>query len=204
MLILRKLMTEILLKGINLLEKKIRAELIRDHLVSKGLNRCVCFSCGHSAGLLEAEGLNVVYIGEKGILKPNKWFTPEEIQKVFNGLFDATSGNLNDSIMGQIAIRLREIKKRQELYSLFEKNPYFDLNSIDRFDPDNNTYLIPTGSGETIICLTLAFPQTRFVPIRVQGVSSTEFQEGYPLNPRLLQNFGTYTDRILPTYSQPK
>jgi hypothetical protein len=193
-------MAEIFLRGINLLEKTLRAEIINDYLTSQRTRRCVCFSCGNSARLLRDTGLDVVYIGEKGILKPNKWFSKQEIQSTFNGLFDATSGNLNEHLMEKVAVELKRVlsdsSEIERFCYLFKENHFFDEDTIRRFNPQQGEYLIPTGSGETILCLKYAFPQLTFIPIRIRGNLNTEFHEGYSLNPRLLKHFGSYGKEI--------
>jgi len=144
---------------INLWQKKIRSTVIAEYLLSINTNKCVCFSCGNSALFLKEAGLNVVYVGEKASLIPSKWFTFNEISNYFNGLFDATSGHLPFPLM----IRISELmKKEMPIYK----------GKTD----------ILTGSGETIICLKLAYPNVNFKPIREENNPATEFNVNAPLN----------------------
>jgi hypothetical protein len=194
-------MEGVFLKGINLVEKTIRARVIAEYLAVSGINRCVCFSCGNSARLLKGMGLDVIHIGEGGDLKPIRWFSLEDIQKTFNGLFDATSGNLPDNLMCRIADELRktweDTRTRQRLFSSLEGERFFDYSSMERFNPDSKgTYLIPTGSGETITCLQLAFPSLKLIPVRIRGNPNTELHEGYSLNSSLIEKFGSYGDCV--------
>lgn len=121
----------------NLLEKRIRAKVVKEYLDNLGSNRCVCFTSGNCSKELKKLGLNVIAIGNEQDLSPNKWFEFIEIGKF--GYFDATSGHLPLPLMLDIAKRL---KKR------IKKLP--------------KKVIIATGSGETLVCLKLAFPETEF------------------------------------------
>jgi hypothetical protein len=46
---------------------------------------------------------------------------------------------------------------------------------------ENNFYFVPTGSGETIIELRLAFPETHFIALYNYSRGS-QFEEQAPLN----------------------
>ena len=147
---------------INLHIKRVRAEVIRKHLHSIGTNKCVCFTCGNARKALEKAGLDVVGVGNNEKLKPNKWFSYSEIQNTFNR-FDATSGHLPLPIMNKIATELQQ-------YCF--KNGWID---------NKEEYLIPTGSGESIVLMNMAFPEVTFYPIR-EGTPETEFSKQAPLN----------------------
>lgn len=121
--------------------KRIRAQVIKEYMRGR-YDRAVCFSCGNAARELEAAGVNVLHIGEKGDLVPTRWFTPREIAAAFDGYFDATSGHLPTDLMITLS----------EAY----KNYFKEL-------PD--TVYLPTGSGETLVCLKLAFPDTDFIAV---------------------------------------
>jgi hypothetical protein len=142
---------------INLWQKALRAQVIKEHLGALGTNKCVCFSCGNAARALVEVGLNVVYVGNNAPLAPNRWFTYTEIAKTF-GLFDATSGHLPMPLMMAIAAKMVESMPAWE-----------------------GTKQISTGSGETIVCLKLAYPNIRFVPKRY-ATAETAFNIGAPLN----------------------
>jgi len=143
---------------VNLLEKKIRAEVVKEYLNYFGINECVCFTCGNSGKFLKKVGLNVITVGENEFLKPARWFEYEEISNTFKS-FNATSGYLNIVLMNRIAEKIREV-----------------IGELDE-----NNYLIPTGSGETLFALFLAYPDKRFYPLRL-GTPETRFDEGNPLN----------------------
>jgi hypothetical protein len=147
------------LKSINLLQKKIRAKVIKKYLNGSGINKCVCFSSGNAATELKAVGLDVVHVGTRGDLMPLKWFSFGEVAKSFNGLFDATSGHLPFPMLVEIAWQIK--------------------NEIHNWDKKN--VKIETGSGETLVCLSLAFPDIVFEP--VYGKSGpTEFNKLAPMN----------------------
>tara|TARA_Y100000296_G_C5072436_1_gene205617 strand:+ start:22 stop:522 length:501 start_codon:yes stop_codon:yes gene_type:complete len=157
----------------NILEKKLRSEIIKKHLNSIGKNKCVCFTCGNSSKYLREEGIDVLSIGEKEDLIPNKWFSYTEIQKYFNNLFDATSGHLPIPFMKDISLKL------------FDKlgGGYFNYKK---------DYDIKTGSGETIICLKMAYPHINFKPVRLKGFAPTKFNKGASLNNLLYAMFGNF------------
>lgn len=134
--------------------KQARSKIIKEY-TDKPL---VCLTCGNSATNLEKQGLKVIHIGENGTLTPNKWFTQKEIKQYFPNHFDTTSGHLNMELMNKIST---EYKKQ--------------LKTLP-----NKIYL-PTGSGETLICLKLAFPQTKI--IAVYNINKeTQYHPEAPLN----------------------
>lgn len=143
---------------VNLLEKRIRAEIIREHLDAIGQHRCVCFTCGNSARALEEAGLVVVAVGDREPLRPQRWFTFSEIARTFR-CFDGTSGHLPMPIMADIARRMRA-----------------------EIGPLQGAYQIPTGSGETLVVLSMAYPEVRFQPVRFDQHPPTEYNEEAPLN----------------------
>ena len=149
------------MKTLEFLErKKIRADVIATYIKNTGIRGVVCFSCGNaSAALKNIPGLYVVDISKTGDLKPNRWWSCEEIRKCWPDLFDATSGHLPLWMMARIA---------ESYYKFIGHLP-------------SNKYLIPTGSGETIICLRLAYPNIEFNPIYNIGCG-TEYNENAPLN----------------------
>lgn len=143
---------------INLKVKAIRSKIIKRHLNSIGINKCVCFTCGNAARFLRREGLEVIGVGRNQKLLPAKWFGFTEIAQQFNGLFDATSGHLPLPLLTEIAQELRkEIKHWRGQKTIL------------------------TGSGETFVVLSLAFPNIKFTPIR-DGKAETKFNKKAPLN----------------------
>lgn len=138
--------------------KKLRSHAIKEYMEAAGYERAVCFSCGNAARELENAGVNVLHIGEKGDLTPNRWFTPYEIASTFKGYFDATSGHLPPDLMIVLGAVYKEHLKKL---------------------PD--TVYLPTGSGETLVCLKLAFPDTQFVAVYNLD-KATQYDENCVLN----------------------
>jgi len=153
---------------INLDEKKIRAKVIKKYLNSCGKNKCVCFTCGNAGKALKEVGLNVVTVGDKELLKPGKWFSYAEIANSFNR-FDATSGHLPIPLMLEIAMGLKKKLGKLNIEEVYE---------------------VPTGSGETIICLAMAYPYIKFKPIRYENYAPTRYELYAPLNSLVEALFG--------------
>lgn len=137
--------------------KKIRSKVIQKY-IENNYSQLVCFSCGNAGRSLEELNLDVLHIGEEGTLTPNKWFSMREIQHYFPNYFDATSGHLNMELMQLIA---KEYKKY--------------LGELPQ------TNYIPTGSGETLVCLKLAYPKKDFIAVYNLG-KETEYNSNAPLN----------------------
>ncbi len=144
----------------NLNQKQIRAAVIARYVKNAGYRGVVAFSCGNATAALREAGLWVLDISPDGMLAPTeKWWTPAEIHAAFPDLFDATSGHLPMYLMIEIA---------RELKSTLGKLPEAE-------------YEVPTGSGETIACLRLAYPSITFTPICGIG-KGTEYDSRAPLN----------------------
>ena len=139
--------------------KRIRAEVIRRYLSGRHNKKVVCFSCGNASRELTAAGLEVIDVSPSGVLTANRWLTQQEISEMFPQCFDATSGHLPFELMLKIAEAFKQtlgvLKGRR--------------------------YLVPTGSGETIVCLKLAYPDTEFVAVYNMG-KPTEYCKDAPLN----------------------
>ena len=118
----------------------------------------VCFSCGNATRELKNIGLNVIDISPQGDLIPNKWYKPSEVAEVFTNYFDATSGHLSMEIMQMIG---DEFKKA--------------LGNIPQ------TNYVATGSGETLVCLKLAYPSKDFIAV-YNIDKATEYNENATLN----------------------
>ena len=148
--------------------KIIRAEVIKEYIRSAGYhNKCVCFSCGNASKALTDVRLDVLDISPTGDFTANRWYTPDEIHKLFPDRFDATSGHLPLYLMVKIA-------KRFKLY--------LD-NNLDQPLNDNTIYKVPTGSGETILCLQLAYPKVHFKPLyNIDTKGATQYDAMAPLN----------------------
>ncbi len=137
----------------NVIQKKIRARVIKEYLNSIGQNKCVCFTCGNSSKYLIAEGLDVIEV-----LNTDHWWTYAEIQSHYK-CFDATSGHLPLPLITEVANRMNKAL----------------ANTIEH-DED-----IACGSGETFLCLKMAFPFIKINPVYNLD-RATQFNEQAPLN----------------------
>lgn len=142
------------------IEKRIRAEVIKDFIERNDIPFAVCFSCGNSSTYLRKAGVTLLDISPQGDLTSNRWFSMNEIRQLFPMAFDATSGHLPTDLMREIAVRMR--------------------NELT-FDTDTE-YTIPSGSGETVVCLKMAFPNINFIPQYDNSDPSTEYNDEAPLN----------------------
>jgi|WetSurSiteA1Bulk_404760.scaffolds.fasta_scaffold25453_2 hypothetical protein len=139
--------------------KKIRARIIADHVRAARYRGVVVFGCGNGAAALRDEGLYVVDVSPRGAISPNKWWTPTEIHECWPDLFDATSGHL-------------------PLWMMLDIGRAFRAHLGDLAGPLN----IPTGSGETILCLQFSYSETEFIPVRNLD-EATRYDPQAPLNP---------------------
>lgn len=142
-------------------EKRIRAQVIREYMERNGIAWAVCFSCGNASRALRDAGVRVLDISPSGDLQARRWFTQEEIRRLWPACFDATSGHLPADLMLAIAARLRQ---RYE----------------GEFQPGRE-YQVAAGSGETILCLALAFPDCDFIPVYNNLCPATQRDPGAPL-----------------------
>lgn len=142
--------------------KKIRASVIREYMQNAGYDRAVCFSCGNAARALVEAGVNTLHIGKNGVLAPKKWFSVAEVRNIWPSMFDATSGHLSASLMVEIGLSFRKY-----------------LGNL------SDTVYVPTGSGETLCCLKMAYPQTDFIAV-YNIDEATEYSEFAPLNAMVL------------------
>ena len=126
-----------------------------------GLPGVVCFTCGHAAEELRRAGLDVVEIGPAGDLGARAWWPASRIAATWPHLLDATSGHMPAPIMADIAVAFRR--------------------EMGDLDPDV-TWRVPTGSGETIVCLAWAYPHLRFVAVYDARQPATAYDRQAPLN----------------------
>ena len=115
--------------------KSLRAQGIKEYMRRAGYDRAVCFSCGNASARLKAVGVDLLDISTGGDLIAGRWFTQSEIKRWFPECFDATSGHLPLECM----IDISRIFKRY-------------LRKIP------GEIFLPTGSGETLVELKMAFP----------------------------------------------
>ena len=141
--------------------KQIRSHVIGDYVRAAGYRGVVVFSCGNSAAALREQGLEVLEIGPRGDLQTNKWWTPAGIHRTWPDLFDATSGHLPAPLMGDIAKAFRA-----------------HLGELP-----GACYVVPSGSGETICCLRLAYPLLDFEASYDDSKPETQRHPNAPLNP---------------------
>lgn len=87
------------------------------------------------------------------------WWTAWEIHRQWPNLLDATSGHLPIPVMQQIALALRE----------------------NIGDLPEDAYMVPTGSGETILCLRWAYSGPQFIPV-YNTFRGTKYEPLAPLN----------------------
>lgn len=145
---------------LNLLVKKTRSRYLKE----SGVLKAVCCTCGNTARYLRDEGVVVVEIGNAGQFTPNWWQSFSDMRKAFPKHFDATSGHLPMHMMHEIS----------ELIRLEYKNTF-------EYDFKDFVVDLPTGSGETLVILKLAFPLYDFNAHYNLG-KETEYSEHAPLN----------------------
>jgi len=124
-----------------------------------GYRGCVCFSCGNASRALLDAGLYVVDVSRHGMLDARMWWTPEEIHRAWPDLFDATPGHLPAPLMVSLAEAYRK-----------------ELGEMEQVEQ----YVVPTGSGETVLCLRIAYPGLLFVAQYDDSSPSTRFCETAP------------------------
>lgn len=146
--------------------KQIRSLVIKKYLDKIGLKKVVCFSCGNATRELKNLGLDVLDISPNGLLSSNKWFNSNDVLKYFPERFNATSGYLPIDLMIKIGKAFKN-----------------ELGNIP------NNLKIPSGSGETIICLSLAYPNLNFIPLYDNNNLATKFDKECPLNPLIDKMF---------------
>lgn len=141
--------------------KAIRACIIKRHMEENHIDRCVCFSCGNASRAIKEAGIPCVEISPGGDLSANRWWSMNEIRNTFPDSFDATSGHLPIDMMNQLAAEYRV--------------------TLSDTIKEGQTYIIPTGSGETVICLRMAFPKSRFIAQWDNHDPSCEYSDQAPM-----------------------
>jgi hypothetical protein len=141
--------------------KQIRSSVVAGYVRAAGYRGVVVFSCGNSAAALRNQGLEVLEVGPRGDLKTEKWWTQAKIHRTWPDLFDATSGHLSVPLMGDIAKAFRA-----------------HLGELPAA-----LYTVPSGSGETICCLRVAYPLLDFEASYDDRKPETRRDPEAPLNP---------------------
>lgn len=157
-------------------DKSIRSAIIADYVRLAGYRGVVCFSCGTASAALKSRVPYVVDVSPTGDLLPVRWWTPAEIRRAWPDLFDATCGHLPLHLMAAIANA-------------------FGVHYNGLF-VDGQRYNVPTGSGETILCLRMEFPRVIFVP--VWGATPGTKKNDDSLLVRLLSGAGIEYEREPP------
>lgn len=138
--------------------KLVRAEVLRDYAVATDNLRCVCFTCGNAAEALRMSGLDVIEVGPRGPLVPSRWWTPADIRRTWPDRHDFTSGHLPVQLMRAIGQRFKE-----------------HLGDLPQHS------IVPTGSGETLVSLAMAYPDHQFTA-RYNLGPETAYNVQAPLN----------------------
>lgn len=142
--------------------KQLRAGVIASWCGAARVKHVVCFTCGNAASALRATGLDTVLeIGPRGELLAGTWWDQATIARYFPGYFDATSGHLPSELMNQLAVT------------------YFNHLAQDLTEA---AYDVPTGSGETLVALALAFPHKEFHAVYSSKDASCAYSPRAPLN----------------------
>ena len=138
--------------------KQIRANAIKEYCEKYNIKKLVCFSCGNASRSLKEVGLDVIDVSPNGDLEAKHWFTQREISELFPDRFDATSGHVPMELMIMISDHFKNYLKEipEEIY-------------------------LPTGSGETLVELKLAFPDTKIHAVYNIN-EATEYSEYCVLN----------------------
>ena len=125
--------------------KKERSSIIIDYAKTHLYEGIVVFSIGNPDDLSRSilrSSLNLISVSPGGDLQSaNKWWSQEEIRTSWPNYFDATSGHLPVFLLNQIVVRIR--------------SKFLGIDELKE-------YYIPTGSGETFVCMAMAFPKMSF------------------------------------------
>ena len=154
--------------------KHLRAELIAAHVARAGLDGVVCFSCGNASRALYAAGVDVLapapgdrWAATQGShhkpLVVLDWYTTADVRRLWPRRLDATSGHLPQDLMRQLAASVRA--------------------SVGPLKP--GTYRVPSGSGETVVALCMAYAEQRdvdFVAVYDHRKPETTYNAQAPLN----------------------
>lgn len=141
-------------------QKDIRSKVIVDYYGRDV--KYICFSSGNAVAELKKLGVAVFGCGdyEGADYKPDRWFTQKEIAETFPSMVDVTCGHLPIELMSRLASAYKE-----------------RLGELDTDEP----YTVMTGSGETIVCFKMAYPNVEFIA-QYNMDSHTKYNKEAPLN----------------------
>lgn len=137
--------------------KTLRSKIIAQYVRAAGIKKVIIFSSGNASRELGKQadkgGFDLLaVVGEE-------WYTNDAIARRWPAHFDATSGHLPLWLMVRIAGAFKAYLGRLP----------------------KRIYHVPTGSGETIACLKIAYPKKRFIA-HYNLDSHTKRESGAPLN----------------------
>ena len=138
--------------------KRLRAVAVKRYMEEHGYDKAVCFSCGNASRELRKAGIDTLDISQSGDMLALRWFSIGEVREQFPGHFDATSGHLPMDCMLEIAECFKE-----------------ELGEL------TGEIALPTGSGETLVCLKLAYPELHVTAVYDLD-DATEYSAEAPLN----------------------
>ena len=136
--------------------KRRRSKAVARYMRANGYDRAVCLSCGNASRELREAGVDVLDVSPTGDLLALRWFTPAEVRRWFPDAFDATSGHLPIDCMAAVAREFADVELPEEAW-------------------------VPTGSGETLVCLKMAHPSARLHAVYNLG-DATRYDPRAPLN----------------------
>lgn len=139
--------------------KLLRSIAIKRYMDKAGYTRAVCFSCGNASAKLKEVGIDVLDISKKGDLEAKRWFEQSEIKRLFPDYFDATSGHIPIECMLEVAKTFKE---------------YIGCLPAEIY--------LPTGSGETLLELKMAFPYAKITAVYNLD-EATQYDQECILNP---------------------
>ncbi|MBI4160051.1 hypothetical protein HY504_02700 [Candidatus Wolfebacteria bacterium] len=141
------------MKTVKVNHKRIRAEVIKEHL---GEKRAFAFSCGNATRWLARAGVNLIAID--GLeLEAKHYIEPKKAEHYFNA-FNATSGCLPTFLMERIADHItKEINHNKPA--------------------EHGKIYAPFGSGELIVALGYLHPLHQIVAVTSNDFAPT-FQDG--------------------------
>lgn len=145
--------------------KEARAILLLRHATETKARGIVCFSSGNAGRALQhfaqGTGMPVLHIGPQGSMQTPYWHSVGDIALLWPGWLDCTSGHLPVPLMAALGRSYASI-----------------IGPLDHKDG----YEVMCGSGETLVCLALAYPKVKFDAVYDDADHATRYDEANPLN----------------------